>query len=309
MVEDGSNISPDAPQTEAHLDSALTGALPCIGCGYDLQGLSVRSQCPECGLAVRATILYCVDPHADAFQPLSRPGLTAAGLRLWSISALLAAISVLLLRLTDLLNRFQMLDLSHAMVSFLPPAFAALSAVGALALIRPVNAATRVQSALASLGALAYIPLVLLLMELHVDFDALRSQPYFGADPQPDRIALRMAIGAIVILILLCLRPNARQLVARSLVLRTGRVDRQTMIASAAAVAITMFGDLVRLCSIWIGGADTLHLDLVGSAIVLIGSLFVILALLGAMLDTLRVAQAVLAPSPGLRTVFGDASD
>ncbi|MEM1167350.1 MAG: hypothetical protein AAGI30_13795 [Planctomycetota bacterium] len=38
----------------------LTASLPCIECGYELKGLSVTGECPECGTAVRVTLAHAV---------------------------------------------------------------------------------------------------------------------------------------------------------------------------------------------------------------------------------------------------------
>src|SRR5690606_27754218 len=57
----------------------LKGDLLCIGCGYNLRGLSIREMCPECGIPVRATILGVIDPMADELAPIPRPRLVATG--------------------------------------------------------------------------------------------------------------------------------------------------------------------------------------------------------------------------------------
>ena len=62
------------------LASELTGDLPCVRCGYNLRGLSIREHCPECDAPVRATILALVDPRASELKPLRRPRLTGWGL-------------------------------------------------------------------------------------------------------------------------------------------------------------------------------------------------------------------------------------
>jgi len=77
---------------ESHLDRELGGELPCSVCHYELRGLSIRGVCPECGTAVRATILFRVDPMADEFRPLTSPWFTAQSLVLWSIGGLVAAV-------------------------------------------------------------------------------------------------------------------------------------------------------------------------------------------------------------------------
>src|SRR5690606_19927036 len=65
---------------EQAISLSLSGAMPCISCGYNLQGLSVVGVCPECGAAVRATILATIDPQAEELTPLLTPRLTSLGL-------------------------------------------------------------------------------------------------------------------------------------------------------------------------------------------------------------------------------------
>lgn len=45
-------------------DQRVAGALPCLGCGYDLRTLALAGRCPECGRAVAETI-EGYDAYAD----------------------------------------------------------------------------------------------------------------------------------------------------------------------------------------------------------------------------------------------------
>src|SRR5690606_12139500 len=105
---------------------------------------------------------------------------------------------------------------------------------------------------------------------------------------------------ASALVILLALRPNARQLVARSLVLRTGRVDRQTIYATAAAVGVAMVGDCLRMIASQLPVADRPFIGGVGTILVLVGSMLVTLALVGAAVDGWRIRRSLLTPSPSL---------
>ncbi len=70
-----------------------------------------------------------------------------------------------------------------------------------------------------------------------------------GADPE--RLGWRIAMAVLIAAIALGLRPNARVLVARSLVLRSGRVDRQTLLALAAAALLAAAGDSAAYVSLY----------------------------------------------------------
>ncbi|MBL8760751.1 MAG: hypothetical protein JNL50_05545, partial [Phycisphaerae bacterium] len=62
---------PDPSARPELLARELTGDLRCAKCAYNLKGLSVRSVCPECGLAISATLLAKVDPHAAELRPIA----------------------------------------------------------------------------------------------------------------------------------------------------------------------------------------------------------------------------------------------
>ena len=287
----------------------LTGALPCCVCRYDLRGLSVRSVCPECGTAVRATILYTVDPQAEAFQPLPLPRFTAIGLVLWPLGALLAGLLSLAPRVVDYFDKAtQGYARGVSRETWLAPAIVtvcAVSFVGALGLVRPARGMTFLQTLLASLAALAYLPLMWAVWVIHARLDRVAAPPYVIAPPEFERCVMRLVLGACLVVILLGLRPNARRLVARSLTLRTGRVDRQTLLGMAIAVVIAAVGDGLRLVAINAGpGAATMLAD-AGAVCIVIGSLLLILGFASAIVDGVRIARAVLTPSPGLRDVLG----
>ena len=136
-------------------DNALTGALPCVTCRYDLKGLSIRSLCPECGTAVRATILYQVDPMADAFQPIRHPRVLAWGLVLWSASALVSALAVWGLRSADLIATQTFSSPHVPWLASLALWGVLLSWVGSLTMIRPLPSMNRWHS----IGALLALDL------------------------------------------------------------------------------------------------------------------------------------------------------
>lgn len=291
---------------------ALLGKLPCAVCGYDLRGLSVRSLCPECGTLVRATILLTVDPKAAALAPMRAPRMVGAGIVLWSGAGLVATLLCWLPRAGDLL----------ALVGAPRPALLAEGewrrqavigltigmGAGGLAFIRPMRSGRLGCSVCATIGALMFAPIAWALERIS-ERSGAGAWPYFVGVIDEERTVWRLALGAALAAMLLGIRPNARLLVQRSLALRTGRVDRQTILAMVGAVGLAALGDLIRLAGSTMATEFRDPLDLVGTALVGIGSLLFTVGAAGAFFDSIRIAQALFRPAPGLHQVVGRASD
>ena len=119
--------------------------------------------------------------------------------------------------------------------------------------------------------------------------------------PRPERTLLRVGASVLTLVIIAGLRPNARVLVARSLALRTGRVDRQTLLAVATAAGICIVGDTIGYFSPAMGWGKTV--ETVGAVLMVVGGGLLTLGLAGALVDAVRIAAAVVVPSPSLRQV------
>ncbi|MFM9959302.1 MAG: hypothetical protein ACKVZJ_14685 [Phycisphaerales bacterium] len=291
-----------SPVPSAPLGSALSGSLPCIGCGYELRGLSIRSVCPECGIAVRATILYKVDPHAEEFQPLFTPRLTALSLVVWPVAALVACLASWSERLADvaevLSGRAAILP---AWVGTVELYAAAISGVALVGLVRPARSLAWWKS-LAVIGALAaYVPLLWCIARIN-NLDAVRPVPYFSSTLHLDRIGLHMLLTICTGFILAAVRPVARDLVRRSLAMRMGRVDRQTLLLMVGVCGLVLVGNALR----WFAGtADAPQALAVGTLIVAAGSLFLTLGIASGVVDGWRIGQAIRSPAPGIRQIVG----
>lgn len=279
----------------------LTGDLRCARCGYNLKGLSVRSRCPECGLAIRATLLAKVDPHAAELRPISFRVPTALGLVVWAAAGLVAAAILWVLRAEDLAMLFDFTSpISEAVsrrLGDLAVSLVAVSGLGAIAFIRPHAGIPPRQVVLAACGVAAYVPMTLALHRLVAEFDVAIHAPYFGVAPvSSSRVLLRLAIGACLMAIAMAIRPNARLIVARSMLLRSGRVDRQTLFGIAGAAGVAMLGDVIHLAStLGLGSLGSIA-RLVGTALVGVGSLLMTLGIFGLLVDAIRVMPAIIAP-------------
>ena len=301
------------PEIPANLDAILQGRLPCITCHYDLQGISIRDLCPECGTAVRATILSEVDPKADELKPLTAARFTAMSLAVWAVAGFAASVCVWVLRVAEMLESLlgQRIAADWA-VPFLLAA-TTICGVAMLGLIRPVRLQPAWKTIAAAFGALLFIPLVWLLFEMHAVYDRSAGPPYFstrGADPE--RTLLRLGTSATLAAILILIRPNARDLVRRCLALRTGRVGRQTLLAMVAVLGLASLGDVLILWASVLPSTAVAFADVLlylGRTLILLGSLLLTLGLYHVILDSRRIGGVLLHPPPSMDQVIGRVSE
>lgn len=298
MEADG---TPGTPSVKP-LAVELGGDLSCARCGYNLRGLSIRGVCPECATPVRATILTKVDPLAQELRALSMPRVTAGALVVWGVAPVLAALAFWWVRLAGPPTA----GVGMLSVPMIGVGLAALSGVAALGLVRP-HAGLGVRNvACAAAGVLLYVPLVWGLWTLHAgEFAGVRGVYGFNAEAMPERVWVRVVVNVSLLGVLLLLRPNARALKARSMLLRAGRVDRQTLLALAAVVGVLLLGDVVRLVSGAFGGPTQGLVDQIGQVLTLVGSILLTLGLVGAAFDTLRVYPVLVEPALTLERVVG----
>jgi hypothetical protein len=287
-----------------HLDRALLGSLPCITCGYDLKGISIRSVCPECGTAVRAAILYQVDPEAEEFQPIFTPHVTAIGIVVWCTAGLVAMLALWWLRLGEVMRAglgwtFPMLWAPYAAIIL-----GALSGVSVLTFLRPSRGSKWWHVVAALVGGLAYVPLLWGLWQIQI-LDAVAPSPYLKYGMAlPQRALWRLVMDASIVIVFLGLRPNLRELVRRSLAMRTGRVDRQTLLAMVGAVGVAAIGDCLRLLSWQVSQESSELLQGIGSLLVMMGSLFLTLGMVTAVIDGWRISKVILMPPVTLKQVL-----
>jgi hypothetical protein len=281
----------------------LGGDLPCVVCRYNLRGLSIRSVCPECGTAVRATILALVDPHAMELEPLRSPRVTAAGLVAWMLFGLVAVALCWMPVSSGRLYGFWHVATVASVLG---------SAAGGLMLVRPHEGMGRGAMLLAAVGVLLYAPLAWVVWEL-TQLKWTLGQPAIypvtalvGHERGP--VMMRVLGCVLVAGIGLLLRPNARLLVARSLALRTGRVDRQTILGIVAACTIAAVGEVVLWQSRGATGTMADVSRLAGQILIPAGWALVTLGLLGSVIDAVRIARAIVMPSPSLGEVIGGQS-
>lgn len=293
------------PQRREKVARELGGDLPCVRCRYNLRGLSVRAVCPECGTPVRVTLLAVVDPRAGELQIIRWRWPVALGLLVWSLSAVVAAAANWTLRITDLTNRFAGTSLDTSWAAGIVVAGCFVSGLGALAMLRP-HAGIPLRARLeAGLAIAAYIPLTLILAWIHLVHDPGRPEPYFGGYPgSAARELARLASGFLIIVILVGLRSNWQLMVKRSVLMRTGRRERQPMPTLAGVVAAGAVGDLVRLLSRDALDAPQSVIFTIGTCLIGVSSVLLVVGLVHLLWDTWRLKGVILDPPLSMKQVM-----
>lgn len=301
--------APNVPGTTNRQESTglgreLGGDLPCVFCGYNLRGLSIRSMCPECGTGVRATILALVDPQAGELQPIRLPRLVASGVVLWATGAIAVMMACWLPHVADGLRLMGFMSLRRPNIELAVAMGLGTSMLGSLALIRPHAHIPWVHTLMSVLATLLYVPLAWAMWNYQVVTGQIGGARYFNHwQPSADSTKFLVLSCGIIAAIIMLERPIARLLVARSLVMRTGRVDRQTMYAMAIATLIIALGGAVG----YFAPAGPMWQDLAkiaGQVLIAFGSILLSIGLVGSLVDCTRIASAILAPSPTLKQVI-----
>ena len=293
------------------LGTTLSGKLVCFRCKYDLVGLSVRSVCPECGTPIHATLLAVVDPHARELRPLTRPWLTAIGMMVWALGAV-GAVLVLWWMRGRMMIAGDIAAFDSQWIAAMGRAgiySMVLSGLGALVLIRPHDAVPKAWKRMAILGVLLYIPLIALNW-----YVLMRLDPIIGSPYPPERIVSVLfdrtlpRVGASLVLaaIIVLLRPCARMLAARSLVMRTGRVDRQTMFALIATIGLWTLGDLAYVLAPFSPDALEQGFLVTGMMFIGAGSLLFTIGLGLLVVDVARLCPVLIEPAPAIGDVVGE---
>ena len=312
--EHGVSLGNPAVETLAR---RLTGELICIGCGYNLRGLSIREVCPECGMSIRATLLGIVDPKAEELDDLSSPRIVGNGIVLWSVGALVACLAVWVLRIDELVRAKTAVDIGlGGWVSWVGLIGLIGSGIGAMTLIKPYKSwarGGRLMTIRAAIGVSAYVPLVMIYSVIYRGFDMASPMPLVSPGAQHlDRSILRLGMFVAVCVIVCGVRPNALKLAMRSVIVRTGRVDRQSMYALLASFAVAAVGDVFHIAgSLSLSGSVQGVGGMVGDllvqlhvVLVAVGSVLITLGIVNIVIDTVRLRPVLVHQGVGLSDVF-----
>ncbi len=285
----------------------LTGDLWCIGCGYNLRGLSIRELCPECAMPVRATILGVIDPKAHELTPLKRPRMVGLGLIAWASGLWIATMAVAVMRGAEILREMAQVRWWTGWAPMLGVLGLIVSGLGAAALIRPHRRVGRLEAVRAALGVAAYFPLAFIYFSIYARLDSTSPTPFLEPGPlEVERAALRLGMFVFVILLVWGLREQVRGLALRSVVVRTGRVDRQSMMAVLASFGVAAGGDVLHVLAGVLGGGAAGLVATVGTVLLAVGSVLVLVGVSNIVLDALRLWPVIVRSGVGLQDVLED---
>lgn len=252
-------------------------------------------------MSIRGTILAKVDPHASELQPIYFPRLTALGLVVWPLAAVFAAACLWWLRASEMAARA-----SPSWVGDGAVLFTLLSGFGAAALIKPHAQIAADRIARAAIGVMLYLPLALAIHIVINRMDSIAPTPFVALGQlSTERSAVRLICDLLMMVILACLRPNARLFVHRSMLLRSGKVDRQTMLAMVGALAVIAVGDLAHLFGARAAGGIEQIAQVLGTVLIAVGSMFLTIGMVGVLVDIFRILPAVLSAPVSLESVTG----
>lgn len=293
--------SSESPSNTVGNALELQSEIRCARCGYSLQGVSVRSACSECGLPVKTTILAIVDPHAAELAPLERPKFTAFGMLLWTHGLFAGFGFMFALQLFGgALSR----GMEYRAIRGCGIVLITLCAIGSVALVRPhrgLKLQHRINASIGFVGFLVSISLAWIASDPYrvMSLRDFHDSPSQSASFYGWLAAFHLTIAVSVLLV----RANARVLAARSLLMRSGFVNRQTLAATACVLVIAGFGQTMMFADartsverLW---------STVGVAISMTSGILLQLAGFGLVIDSWRLFRVLLEPPVKLESLLG----
>ncbi|HZW06794.1 MAG TPA: hypothetical protein VFF65_06695, partial [Phycisphaerales bacterium] len=239
----------------------------------------------------------------------------AAGLLVWVGAFCIAAVFCGAELIRQILAAWQLGEGTSAprWQAWMVGALVLLAGAGAALITRPHEQVSRRDTLLAWVAVGFHVPLAVAAVQLNLLHPSTLGPHGIGGsmsslavvwEPGPDRTLLRIAAGLSGLAIIALMRPVTRVLVARSLAIRTGRVDRQTLLATAGAIVVVMAGDLLGLLARALGSGLGEWVLVAAVTVVALGALLLCLGLFGSLVDSVRIARAVVRPGPSMQQVL-----
>jgi len=239
-------------------------------------------------------VLALVDPMAHGGKIVRSPRLVSLGVTLWSLAALASALIAWAVGIIELITPFSHSVQPGSLLRLSVVFLVSLSGIGAAAFVRPHDGLSQRTTIMSLIGLGLYIPLsVLVWREAHVPVHVIPVGQWWVSAPAGTDALSALALDSILIAILFLLRPHARLLAARSLLLRSGQVDRQTMRALAAVLGLNILGNSMGFVASHFDGELADLIRVIGGLLITVGCLFFTLGLIGIAVDSWRVRGVI----------------
>lgn len=259
-------------------------------------------------MPVQVTVLSVIDPKATEIQPIRFARLVATGLVLWAGASTLVMVLAWVLAISGLTGGVLADRGIHGVVT-LGSWLLGAAGIGACAIVSPQSGIPLGNKLRAGLGVLGYGLLIKLWLDLgpllaQTPDDSLLNAWTGRVSIEPwrsERLVAWLAMAAVIWL----LRGNLRLLAARSLVLRSARVDRQTMLAMIVVLMVAALGDGFSLISPHLPASMRGYGVLLGEALVAVSTVLFSIGTISVLIDTIRLLPAVLKAPLRLGDVMG----
>ncbi len=340
---DGSSMHDSDPSTDTPIASSYQPSesdidalreilidLRCVSCGYNLKRIALNRACPECGLAVRRTLLYVVDPALSEIASLQNA--VKLGLFLTVIPFLLFASTVvlwiphLLFVIENLSSSLRTPLFGDWFVSRVVTAGVILSA-GVLLFggLRHPAGQKRRQTYdrglfRAAVGLILWGAFVFAIAWFDHKNDSGQSSLYNRHNINIVRSVLRLGADAALFLSITGFPAILRFLALRSLYHRVTQVSQQGFLAMGVAVGVMAAGDLSWITAALLYGghsngsgvASTTALKpgvelaaQFGTVLVIVGGAMLTLAMANAVIDAARLARRIAGPRFTMKQIVG----
>lgn len=285
------------------IDRPITRSLPCGTCGYELVGLELRRECPECGRSVWSTVLDAIDPTLEIVPRMRNPRRVGQGL-VGVMVCVVGAILLLLVRCTGLFID----EIGDSQMLAWTPGWLLYGAIGLLALsiwwvwiLAPPRAARhgRVwRDIWLVVAGLVSAALLVLAAVFVIDGIHAMGEPSARFDEQ---WVVRLAMVGVILLTLV---PFSRVLYVigeRSYEYRRARGGRQRIGELAITALAIGLGEVART----VGRRQGLEaMSTLGTVLVIVGSVMLVVGLGYLLVNALWIRRSLRNPVPNFRELL-----